>query len=472
VRSPFRALCGLGLALVLAWAPGAAAPGRGGQGGPAPPLLCPGPPGPEAGGPAGWTSYQDCLATIQAWGAALPDWIVHSWPLSYPARKPVYDAAGHPVLDPQGGQATVPVTLTGRMFFPPAWRVALGGSLPLVVYSHATELRKDAVPSAFGGNEWMLGAAAAAWFGLAVAMPDLPGMGGDGASFHPFCHARSLAYAVVDSIPASRAAFAADPFPAAHGYSWDGRLFLMGYSEGGYTTLATVRELEARGDPTLAGSACMAGPFDLSGAMRATFIDPAVRYPRSYYLPYFVLGYHAVYGPRLDPLEVFAPVLLAPGADGDILAWCDGSQGGEAVDGAVGRRLDQPPEAVNLRRMFNPPWLARELDDPAYAASPVHALLAENDLCGGWAPTRPILFRHSPDDVNIPYANTLTTLDQLGQAIRAAGGDPDAILLSLPIGAPGDHISHTEGALIAIPSAFAWFYYGMPRLDTFRKLRW
>jgi hypothetical protein len=248
----------------------------------------------------------------------------------------------------------------------------------------------------------------------------------------------------------------------------------MGYSEGGYTTLATVKEMETHaGDyaTALTGSACMAGPFDLSGAMRATFIDPAVLYPRSYYLPYFVLGYHGVYGPRLDPLAVFAPILLETGADGNILAWADGTQDGLEVDAEMGKRLGMAPDAICLRSMFNPPWLARELDDPGYATSGTHALLAENDLWDGWAPTKPILFRHSPDDVNVPYANTLVTLDHLGQEIRQRGGDP-AILVSLPIGQAGDHISHTEGALIAIPSAFPWFYFGMPDLDTFTRLRW
>jgi hypothetical protein len=114
--------------------------------------------------------------------------------------------------------------------------------------------------------------------------------------------------------------------------------------------------------------------------------------------------------------------------------------------------------------MFNPLWLARELDDPAYATSRVHGLLAENDLYEGWAPTRPILFRHSPDDRNVPYANTLLTLERLGEAIRQAGGDPGALLLSWPIGRPDDNVSHLDGAYLALPSAFAWFHFGMPDL--------
>jgi hypothetical protein len=386
----------------------------------------------------------------------------------------VFDATGHAVLDPGGMQASAPITLSGRVFFPPYWRVADGARLPLVVYAHATELRKDAVPSAFGGQEWMLGAAAAAWFGFAVAMPDLPGAGADAGSYHPYCHACSLAYAVADSIPAIRQTLGADPYLAGHGYAWDGSLYLMGYSEGGYTALATVKELETHPDqyPAFTGSACMAGPFDLSGAMRTAFIDPALTYPRSYYLPYFVRGYHAVYGPRLVPTAVFAPDLLETEADGNIMTWTDGSQDGLVVDAELGQRMGMPAEAICLRSMFNPPWLAQALLDPAYAGSDTHALLAENDLCRGWRPTRPILFRQSPDDELVPYANTLTTLDQLGQSILQSGGDPSKVLIPIPIGQAGDGISHEAGALLAIPSAFAWFYFGMPDPETFTRLQW
>ena len=419
----------------------------------------------RAGDPRAWASFQGCLEDLRPWGAALPDWIVHSFPLSYSARRPDFDAAGLPVVDARGRPATTPEALTGRMFFPPAWRLPVAPRLPIVVYVHATELEKDAVPSRFGGKEWMLGAAAAAWFGCAVAMPDLPGMGGDAGVYHPYCHAQSLAYAILDGVPAMRRAFAEDPFLAERGYAWDGRIFILGYSEGGYSTLAAVKELETHpGDYpfSLTGSAAMAGPFDLSGAMRATFIDPSHGYPRSYYLPYFVLGYHAVYGPRLDPLQVLAPELLAAGEDGNLLLWADGSRDGMAVLPLVGRRLGEPDDAIFLPRMFNAAWLARELQDPAYAGSKVHELLRDNDLWRGWAPTRPILFRHSPDDDNIPYANTLTTVRELGEAIRERGGDPARLLFSWPIGQAGDHIPHTRGAYWAIPSAFAWFTFGMP----------
>jgi hypothetical protein len=421
-----------------------------------------GPLGAQGLGPERWARFEDCLAAVRR-ESAWPQRLVPSEPLAYPSRRPRMDAAGQPVPGAPGRPATVPAAFTGRLFVPPAWRVARGTAVPLVVYAHGTELRKEAVPSRFGGQEWAVGAAAAAWYGFPVAMPDLPGMGGDAGAYHPYCHARSLAYAVVDCVPAALAALRAQGR-----LDWDGRLFLVGYSEGGYAALAAVKELEthrgayAAAGIRLTGSACMAGPFDLSGAMRAAFIEKVRRYSRAYYLPYIVRGYHAVYGPRLDPREVLAPALLAEGADGGLLAWTDGSRDGEAVDAALGARLGMEPEAISLRALFDPAWLERELDDPAYATSATRALLAENDLWGGWTPTRPILFRHSPDDANVPYDNSRVARERLAQAARAAGTDPDRFLHLVPVGRDGDGISHPAAAWIALPSAFGWFRDGMP----------
>lgn len=307
------------------------------------------------------------------------------------------------------------------------------------------------------------------YYGFAVAMPDQPGMGEDAANYHPFCHAKSLAYATVDGIPAMQKLFKEDPFLVSRQYSWDGRLFVVGYSEGAYTALATVKELETHaaeyateGGFTLTGSACMAGPFDLSGLTRADIINPVREYAHCFYLPYVIMGYHGVYGPALDPLEAFAPILLENREDGNILKWVDGTRSGLAVDELIGRRLGVASNKVIFRSILNPAWLARELDDPVYETSATHRLLVENDLHRGWAPTKPILFAQSPTDEDLPYQNTVATIGYLAAEIHKAGGDPARLLASIPIGDCRDGITHIEGAAVAIPSAFNWIYRGMP----------
>jgi hypothetical protein len=300
-------------------------------------------------------------------------------------------------------------------------------------------------------------------------MPDQPGMGLDAAHYHPFCHAQSLAYATIDGLPAMEQVFREDPWLRSAQYAWDGRLFLLGYSEGAYTALATVKELEthrdeyeARGLGPVTGAACMAGPFDLSGLTRADMINPLRQYAHCFYLPYVLMGYHAVYGAAVDPREALAPVLLEDREDGNILQWIDGTRNGLAVDERVGRRLGVPGNKVVFRDMLNPAWLARELDDPAYETSTTHRLLVENDLHRGWAPTSPILFAQSPVDQDLPYQNTVAAMGYLSAEIAKTGGDPRKLLSSVQLGDCRDGITHLPGALLAIPMAFKWFYDGMP----------
>ncbi|MDR3673621.1 MAG: hypothetical protein P4L36_22445 [Holophaga sp.] len=419
--------------------------------------------------PACWSSFAQCLEYLEHWaGREVPDWVVHSAVIQYSARRPLYDGSGNPRLDAGGKQLCAMVPESGRVFFPPSWRL-LGRSrrLPLVLYAHATMLEKIQVASQYGGHEWILGAAAALYYGFAVAMPDQPGMGGDAQGFHPFCHRKSLAYAILDAVPALARLVREDPWLQQRDYGWDGRLYLMGYSEGAYTAMASVMELETHPETDLGpfrfmGSACMAGPFDLSGTTRLDIIDPLMPYQHSFYLPYVIMAYQSIYGDPLDPLATFAPALMEEREDGNLVQWVDGSLDGLTVDALIGRRLGVPGDAVVLRSILNPAWLARELDDPAYATSRIHKLLRENDLCSGWRPTHPILFCQSLDDRDVSLKNTVTTMAGLGVEIRKAGGDPARLLAFLPIGDVSDHITHIQGALVAIPAAFNWIYSGMP----------
>jgi hypothetical protein len=416
------------------------------------------------------TRFNDCLEFVEKGvGPSLPDWVSHSVLLTYESRKPRYDGEGNPLLQEDGEQACSPRTLTGRVFFPPAWRIRGRRSLPLVVYNHATMLRKASVPSAFGGHEWALGAAGALWYGYAVVMPDYPGMGGDAADYHAFCHAKSLAYSTIDCIPAARELFSTDPYLQRNGFRWDGRVFLMGYSEGGYATMAAVRELERRPEHyqrelgfSLEGSACMAGPFDISGLTRADIINPVRPYAQSFFLGYVARAYNTIYGDLLPPQEAFASRLLQTREDGDILQWTNGEMDGLEVNERIGKRMGTPSDKVVLRDMLDPQWVIRELDDPNYRDSRLHKVMAENDLHHGWAPSKPILFCHSPHDQEIPYQNTINTISYLGAEMVRAGRNPKRLLVLRPLGDRGELVTHMEAAALAIPEAFDWFYRGMP----------
>jgi hypothetical protein len=207
----------------------------------------------------------------------------------------------------------------------------------------------------------------------------------------------------------------------------------------------------------------MAGPFDLSGLTRQSLIKPDGATDLDFFLPFLLVAYHHLYGPRVDLQQAFAPALLERREDGDLLSWLDGHLDGLTVADLIAKRLEKPRYRLPFRDLLNPAWVARELDDPAYETSPTHQILKDNDLHRGWAPTIPILFCHSPMDDDVDFQQTLTTMDFLGAEIRKAGGDPRQLLILKPIGDCRDGITHIEAIPLALPMAFQWIYEGMPK---------
>lgn len=420
--------------------------------------------------PIFWDSFISCVDAIERFvGPHIPEWVVRTFPFTYASRRPLYEPDGRPRLDDGGRQATEANHQSGRIFLPPAWRAGQGAALPLVIYSHATTLTKSQVPSTFQGHEWVFGAAAAAYFGFAVVMPDQPGMGGDGSAYHPYLHRASLAHAVVDAIGPAREALATDPYAAANGYAWDGRVFLVGYSEGGFAALAAAREMEERkadfgGEAAfqLAGTACLAGPVDLSGAVRRQVADRDLPFRHPFFVPYLVAAWHAIYGPLMDPHEILHPRLLEARDDGSILQWLDGTTGGDAADMAISRRMGVRQGRVVLRSLLNPAWAEGNLDEPGFHASPLKRLLQENDVAEGWAPSRPILFAQSLDDREVPPVIARHAMASLGEAAHRAGRDPGRLLRFQALAPEGSGIGHVEGVALALPVAFDWIGRGAP----------
>ena len=354
-----------------------------------------------------------------------------------------------------------PINLTGAIFLPP--RGSAPKSVPIVLYPHGTELKRDAVPSngGKGGPEAVVGMAAALAFDLVVAMPDLPGMGGaDPKAYHPYCHANSLAYSVADMLKATVEHLA----KRSSDFVWNGDVYVVGYSEGGYAAMATVRELQNHPSDypsfTLRGSACMAAPCDLSGDMRAVMLNPSKEFPAAFFLPYVIYGYNAVYSnSSFAPSSAINATLLESRIDGNITQWMDGNLAGKQADALIENRMQiasgHHPIPLN---MLNPTWVTSQLADPAFANSTVGNALRDNDLDRGWAPNEgtKMLIMHAYDDDCVPYANSLHAY----QAFQAAGATTRVRFV--PIGQPGDGTTHVEAAMMAFPAAYCWIYNNMP----------
>lgn len=337
-----------------------------------------------------------------------------SMPVQYPVivSRVVYET----VTPDMSGQ---PAKASGLLVIP-----EVSGPLPIISYQHGTQTSKADAPSVTGMHPFAIGSAST---GYAVCVPDYLGLGAaqNEASqvLHPFLHAESLATTVIDMIRATRAAC------TENGRSCNGQLFLMGYSEGGYATMAAQREIEQhyQDEFAITASAPMAGPYDLSGIMVEKILAD-VHHPCPAYLPYLLLAYNQVYKIYPDIRDIFISPLntIIP----------------ELFDGT--KVLDE----INAELPVIPVQMLRKdfLDDFLnHANHPLRLALRQNDLYN-WTPKSLTTLYHSVEDEQVPYENTRKAYE----AFRRAGAEGISVH-ALQEG------SHADAALAILNTAKLWF---------------
>lgn len=135
-------------------------------------------------------------------------------------------------------------------------------NLPIATYNHGTVFRKQEVPSymsgAGDGIEFMYPLLFAGSGYLTVA-PDYQGLG-DGEGFHPFVDARTEAAATIDNVRAAR------NLAQTLNFKLNGEVFMTGYSQGGHSTMATIKEIndKHKSEFNVVMAAPGSGPYDLS----------------------------------------------------------------------------------------------------------------------------------------------------------------------------------------------------------------
>jgi hypothetical protein len=357
------------------------------------------------------------------------------------------------------GPGGEPRVLSARVYLPTFWRRG-PAEVPLVVLVHGAELAREAVPFFNQGPEAVLGALAAYLCGFVVAMPDLPGLGLDPSPRpHPCCHARSLADAILDLVPAALASLDSTRF------HWDGRLFLAGYSAGAYGALAAVRAAQedpAYTGPPVTAAACMGGPFQFHEAVRGWILDTGTPYSRPYLQTCLIHAYHDLYRPTglFEPRLALHPALLEHRRqggldDGNLLTWLNGCLPGAAISPRIRLRLKGDPEApLAAHEVLNPPWVRAQFRDPAWPETPVGRILRENDLAAGWSPRAPMLLAASPADECVAIRNSEALLSEWRRR------DPAVRVTFRHLTWRGVGLDHVQAGLMALVQALWWFRTG------------
>lgn len=177
------------------------------------------------------------------------------------------------------GQITI---ASGALFLPTG-----KNNLSIASIQHGTQTKRTSVASVnpLNGAEGLIGAS----LGYFVVMPDYLGLG-ESVMVHPYHHQKTSAATVIDMIRAGRA------YASSKNISLNGQVFLLGYSEGGYVTMAAQKEIEKKysNEIKLAASAPMAGAYDLN--LTAQKIIAQSTYNQPSYLAYFMAAYDQIYG--------------------------------------------------------------------------------------------------------------------------------------------------------------------------------
>lgn len=293
-------------------------------------------------------------------------------------------------------------------------------SAPIVSLQHGTTFLKNDAPSVageFSGVELFASA------GYVALMPDYLGYGKSSSIFHPYYDREHSAKAVTDMI------LAVGEFAEQEGIALDGRVFLAGYSEGGYTTMAAAQAMQngATPDYTLTAVAAGAGGYDLPHMLDAILESETYDYPA--YIAFLIKAYNETYGWNRPLTDFFADEYAA------VLT--------QRLDGAHDDGDINPYLTNKIQELFNPDFLAA-LDDPE-AEQDFKEALAINAV-SAWHANAPITLYHGTDDVVVPYSNSERTLESMTQA-----GTEDISLISIPGG------THGSSLLPMLTLAVPWF---------------
>lgn len=268
-----------------------------------------------------------------------------------------------------------------------------GTPIPIASYQHGTVVDRDEVPSRYALTrlESIVPAIMASNGYLGVA-PDYLGLG-DSPGFHPYIIAKPSATCVVDLIRAAKT------LAEQESYALNDQLFLFGYSEGGYVTMAAHQELEAlhAGELTVTASIPMAGPYDVSGVLVDTMLNDKP-YSNPFYLMYVILAYHEIYGLFDDPEEIFSET-YAPRVR-DYLT-------GSLSLNDLQSQMPKIPKA-----MLSPDFVEAFSTDTNH---PFRELLRQNDLVQ-WAPQAPMRLIHCSGDLTVPFENSQLAYDHFTQS--------------------------------------------------------
>jgi pimeloyl-ACP methyl ester carboxylesterase len=245
--------------------------------------------------------------------------------------------------------------------------------------------------------------------GYIAVMPDFIGYGESSDIFHPYYDEQYSAAAVIDMIKQTKVHLEKEKI------AFNEQLFLAGYSEGGYVTLAAAKEIEtnkAHGLNLTAVSAG-AGGYDLTEMLKSVTTKSHYTYPA--YLAFVIMSYNTTYDWN-RPLDDYFRDKYAKALSVYMNGQHDGWTINKQLTNSVSDLLD--PDFYNGLKT-------------AGTEADFKNALADNSV-SGWNTRIPIRLYHGTRDEVIPYQNSEATLARFKEA-----GSTSVSLTLIPGGTHG-----------------------------------
>lgn len=164
----------------------------------------------------------------------------------------------------------VQASASGALMVPTGAAPACSGPRPILLYAHGTQTDKNANLADITDPNNSEGALIAAMFaahGYIVVAPNYVGYDTSDGSFHPYLNADAQSKDMIDALVAARKALGR---VLASSTTDSGKLFISGYSQGGYVAMATHKAMQAA-SMMVTASAPMSGPYALGAFGDAIF---------------------------------------------------------------------------------------------------------------------------------------------------------------------------------------------------------
>ncbi|MEP2026055.1 MAG: alpha/beta hydrolase [Reichenbachiella sp.] len=260
--------------------------------------------------------------------------------------------------------------------------------MPMLSFQHGTMVGHDEAPTVNRDYTLLSNLASAGYIFL---IPDFIGFGSSSEVLHPYYHADLTANSILDMVQA------AEELAKQEGFDFNGDLYLAGYSEGGFATMAAHKAYEEHpiDGIKLIASAPASGGYDVKGMQEYFFsLDT---YHQPFYLAYVAMSYFSTYS---DWTLSLSDMFNEPYAT-DIPKYFDGSYSG----GDINDKLTNDVNELLTETFLDEVDTNDKFDE-------LNDAFEENSL-DAWVPEIRMIMYHGDADITVPYQNSVDAYENM-----------------------------------------------------------